>query len=548
MKDDINRLPVADHIHPVAVDLTEIETVHQPAIIIGSPHRQGRRIVNVLSGERFIVGFLLVFAFLSRWYAALHTGLEVDEPIYHNAAELLLIYGVPVLRPAYLHPLTPFLYHPPFFFYILAGWYYLWHSTSYLTARMLSVVISCIMLLIFYLLLRRMAGRLTALLALTFLVGDLWVIFTNQAIYLENSLMILVISAIWAYWHATTTVFVSRKKEFTWYCIAGLLVGSVVIYKQIGGFIALVILLNLLLIRNHWYQHLVLLTATLLTILCYVLGMYWVFGHAFEAATFDQILRTLGLKAAPGLNDNVWTALQAFLGRYWMFFMTLIALLCGFALSVVRYLQAFFLGRKISQPLLVSWALSGMIFSIAISLKSPHYLILWIIPLYALLSLELSRFISSWNWRLFIPGSKPQQARVLSALLVFCLFMTVGNAIGFQQRFVNIPGDALVQSETYINKTLPSSAVVVTENYIGVDLTPAFLDISLINTPKLIASHHVTHLALYWTQTQPIPTSLGHVQKYCAPMRYFSGFKDQIEVCKVDPLELQKVIQATSST
>ena len=139
-------------LQPDMVDMTDFDTMHLPP---GEVRRRG-----IFRVEWLAVGCLLAIAFLTRWYAAMHAGLEVDEPIYHNAAIQLLRYGFPTIRPAYQHPITPFLYHPPFFFFLLAGWFRLWGNTSYFAGRMLSVVVSCIVLLQLYLLLRRMAGRL----------------------------------------------------------------------------------------------------------------------------------------------------------------------------------------------------------------------------------------------------------------------------------------------------------------------------------------------------------------------------------------------------
>ncbi len=526
------------------IDIADLDTMRHRAMV--HPQKKAGRGGVTSRMEWLAVGFLLVIAFLARWYAALHAGLEVDEPIYHNAAVQLLQYGVPSIRPAYQHPIIPFLYHPPFFFFLLAGWFRLWNDTSYLTGRMLSVVVSCIVLLQMYLLLRRMAGRLAALLVLALLASDLWLIFTNQAIYLENSLMVLVVAAIWAYWHANCAVLVRR--QLAWYVLAGLLIGCVVIYKQVGGFIVLVVVLNLLLMRKRWLQHLLMLVVALLVIGYYALSMHLIFGHAYDAATLDQVYRTLGKKSAPGLNDSPLVALQAFASRYWMFFITLLALIGGFVVSITRYVQAFFRRREVAQPLLVSWALSGMLFAAGISLKSPHYLILWLIPLYAVLAQELGAFILAWNWHILFPGGRPRQPLALSFLLIFCLVFSLGNSFGFQARFVNQTGDALEQSEIYINTALPATAVVLTENYIGVDLTPAFLDIALVNTPREVAQRHVTYMALYWTQTQPVPASLGPVARYCVSLRTFIGFKDQIEVCQIDPLALQALLAVTPAT
>jgi 4-amino-4-deoxy-L-arabinose transferase-like glycosyltransferase len=531
----------------LAVDMSDFDTMRYRAMESGSNGKPARGRAR-LRTEWLTVGLLLVIAFLARWYAALHAGLEVDEPIYHNAAVQLLQYGIPSIRPAYQHPLTPFLYHPPFFFFLLAGWFSIFNNTSYLTGRMFSIFVSCVMMLELYLILRRMSGRVTALLALAFLTGDLWLIFTNQAIYLENSLMILIVTAIWAYWRATSGVFVSRWRELAWYALAGVLVGFVIVYKQVGGSILLAILLHLLIFRKRWLQHGLLLLMALLVIACYALAMHEIFGRFYDSATVDQVYRTLGKKAAPGLNDSPLVALQAFASRYWMFFITLLTLICGFIVSIIRYLQAFFRRKQIAQPLLTSWALGGMLFAAGISLKSPHYLILWLVPLYAVLAQELGAFILSWNWRILFPGARPRQAQALSFLVIFCLLFSIGNSLGFQARFVNQSGDALQQAEIYINTTLPSTAIVVTENYIGVDLVPSFLDISLVNTPRLVAQSRVTHLALYWTQTQPIPKSLGSVDSYCVSLHTFVGFKDHIEVCQINTVALQALLASSSST
>ncbi len=100
------------------LDIPELPTIRQPAL---SSQKQHSAIQ-----EWVIVGLFLALALLVRLYAAFHTGLEVDEPIYRNAAALALRYGYPSLRPAYHHPVIPFLYHPPFFLFLLADWFKLW--------------------------------------------------------------------------------------------------------------------------------------------------------------------------------------------------------------------------------------------------------------------------------------------------------------------------------------------------------------------------------------------------------------------------------------
>lgn len=543
----------------IVITVSENPGLHQPV----APPRK-----KVSLSEWGMVALLLGLAFLLRFYAALHTGVEVDEPIYRDAAAtalahiqalpgslrdtpiqrsstaMALLFGYPSIRPAYLHPTIPFLYHPPFYLWFLAGWFWLWNSTSYLTGRMFSVFTSLVLLVSLYLFVKNITNKKTAFLTLLLVGCDPWIIFTNQAIYLENSLILFALFAIWAYWHATQMPAKETRLTLRWYALTGLLAGWVIIYKQIGGFIVLVFLLNLLIQRKHWQGHMVLGAVMGAVVLCYVFSMHGLFGQAYDAATLDQFHRTIGAKAAPGLNDSVTLALRTAWNQYWMFLVTIVALLGGSVLAVTRYARE--VRHRGSLPyhsVIISWALGGIIFALAISLKSPHYLILWLIPLYIFLAHEiilLWKIYPSRQWQL-------QIGRVALSLLLL-LSVGIGDLWGFQERFTHVPGDTLLQADAYINVTLPPNAIIATQNYIGVDITPPFLDITLVNTPQLILRDQVTYMALYWSSTQPVAPGLGPVNQYCLPMKTFTGFKDSVEVCKIDLIMLSVVVSSETHT
>ncbi|BCL81693.1 hypothetical protein ccbrp13_41580 [Ktedonobacteria bacterium brp13] len=162
--------------------------------------------------------------------------------------------------------------------------------------------------------------------------------------------------------------------------------------------------------------------------------------------------------------------------------------------------------------MIISWALGGIIFALAISLKSPHYLILWLIPLYIFLAHEI---IQLWRLQPYTQWKLQIGKIVLSLLLL--VSAGIGDIWGFQARFTHITGDTLLQTDAYINVTLPPNAVAATQNYIGVDIVPHFLDITLVNTPQLILQKQVTYMALYRSTTQPIAPSLGPVNQYACP-------------------------------
>ena len=391
-----------------------------------------------------------------------------------------------------------------------------------------------------YLFVKNISNKKAAFLTL-FLIGcDPWIIFTNQAIYLENSLTLFILFSIWAYWRAMQIPAEETRRSLQWYTLAGLLAGWAIIYKQIGGYIILVFLLNLLIQRKHWRGHVVLGAAMAGVVLCYVFCMHIVFGQEYDAAMLDQFHRTIGAKAAPGLNDSVMLALQTAWNQYWMFLVTIVAFFGGAVLAFIHYAREALLHK--SRPyhsVIISWALGGIIFTLAISLKSPHYLLLWLIPLYIFLAHEI---IQLWKLHPYIQWKLQIGKIVLSLLLL--VGAGIGDIWGFQARFTHITSDTLLQTDAYINATLSPNAIVVTQNYIGVDIVPQFLDITLVNTPQLISQKQVTYMALYRSTTQPIAPSLGPVNQYCLPVKTFTGFKDSVEVCKINPITLAVVLSA----
>ena len=124
---------------------------------------------------------------------------------------------------------------------------------------------------------------------------------------------------MWAYWAAIHTEVTNGRWYVLRYLLAGLLVGVVLAYKQIGVFLVLVILINLLFQRKHWLAHLYLLVVAATVVVSYGLYMHLAFGSLFDMETLTQLKRTLGSRASPGLNYGPLTALEAVASTYWVF-------------------------------------------------------------------------------------------------------------------------------------------------------------------------------------------------------------------------------------
>lgn len=116
----------------------------------------------------------------------------------------------------------------------------------------------------------------------------------------------------------------------------------------------------------------------------YMAIMHVVFGDLFDSAIFIQFRRTLGVRASPGSTYSLWVALEALSSRYWIFPTTILYLLGGSLLTLIRCFRLFTQKqRNVEDIFVVSWSASGVFFALAISLKSPHYMILWLVPLYS---------------------------------------------------------------------------------------------------------------------------------------------------------------------
>lgn len=508
------------------LEMSDLPTVHKPSLI---PRRR-----HDLLQEGIIVGLFLAVALGARLYAAFHTGLEVDEPIYRYAAAYAAQYGFPAVRAEANRQIIPFLYHPPFFLWLLDLWFKVWNNDNYLTGRLFSVLCATIMLGLLYAFVRVLVNKSVALLSLIFVGSDAWIIFTNQAIYFENSEMVFILLALWAYWRALQTNGKVNEQYISRYALAGLLVGWVLIYKQIGGFLLIAVLANMVMQRKHWLGHVLLFVTTFGVLAVYALSMHMTFGSLFDYATFTQIRRTLWERQSAGLTYSPSTALEAIVSRYFIFPLTILTLVGGSILAIIRFVQHVLGKRKEKYPLLLSWALGGVVFALSISLKSPHYMILWLVPLYIFLSKELYLLFGKRK-------HTSNRRKYLKSILLVALFIV--NLWSFQARFMNVPGDTIAQASVYINAQLPSSAVLLTEDYVGVDIIPQYMNINLVDTPTKVFKSGVTYAALYWSTTEPLLTSLGPINQYCIPLKTFRGFKDNIEVCKINKLALASILQ-----
>lgn len=458
---------------------------------------------------------ILGFAVFLRLYSLGKTPLEVDEPINYAAAASIITYGFPSVKPPVDAPRQIYLFHPFVGYQLMAGWFELTGLMNIVGARLLNIVASIIVLLLVFLFVLN-KGRGTALFAAFFIPLDGWIVTINRMDYLENIQLILVVLGIWVFYRAVKT----GNSQLQW-LVAGLWIGTAVIYKLIGLFLVLVVLANWLLTRRHHQGHVTTLITIGAVLVTYVVIMCICYGQLYIDAQTVEFNRLFGFVAARGLNFGISTVISMILGKYWIYLTTVIALTFGWPLAAWRYIQALF-SRSITpyDGVVLSWTIGGCVFAVASHLKSPHYLIMWLIPVYIFLAGEATHWF---------------RGKRLTNVWIPVVFFLAASIFTWNGRFIQFQGDALRDNAAYINTKVPANVVVGTEPYLAEMIGQQYTKIESLDTVK--AMDRNDYLAIYTSSTASIktlPPLVQRWQQYCLPLQKFYGFKDQVVVCRID--------------
>jgi 4-amino-4-deoxy-L-arabinose transferase-like glycosyltransferase len=479
------------------------------------------------STSAFFIALILipifVFGGFLRFYNIEKTALEVDEPVNFAVAKSLVLYGYPSVKPVLDALRQPYLFHPLFGYQLTAAWFELTNGITIIGARFLNAAASLIVLLLVFLFVLK-KGKGTALLATFFIALDGWVITINRMDYLENIQLILIVIGIWLFWSAVKS---GDKKLYRW-VLTGLVLGFAFIFKHIGVFLVLVVLANWLLTRRYSKGYLISLMTMGVVVVAYVAVMYFSFGQLYIQAQVVEFERLFGITSARGLNFGLSEVISVIADRYWIYITTVIAIVLGWPLVAWRYIQAL-IKRKATayDTVVISWTAGAAIFAVASQLKSPHYMVLWLIPLYVFLAGEVAHWF---------------RGKRLANVWILVIFFLAASIFTWNIRFMSGYGDSLGNSAAYINKDLSPNAVIGTESYMAELFNQQYTPIEELNTVDQVERND--YLAIYTSRTAPIsslPPVIQDWQQYCLPLHTFTGFKDQVTVCKVNHNILARV-------
>ena len=157
-----------------------------------------RRVLRATTLDRVALGAVFVLAILMRFPGlASKPGYDWDEPVYANIGASLANGDGLHLKADFGSVTAPYLYHPPFYFWLLSGWMRVF-GTGIGPARFLAATMSIAVLALLFVLMRRRWGTL-ALIPLIVLATDGWLVFSNRVSWIENSMLVLAAAAILAY-------------------------------------------------------------------------------------------------------------------------------------------------------------------------------------------------------------------------------------------------------------------------------------------------------------------------------------------------------------
>jgi 4-amino-4-deoxy-L-arabinose transferase-like glycosyltransferase len=473
-----------------------------------------------------LAGILLVAGILRFWHIATRPGYDWDESVYSVIGANMAHHDLLQAKTEAGFAAQPYLYHPPVYFAVLGLWYRVF-GTGIPEARALAAVSSLVMLLILGLWLRKQVGDKWALIATGVLAIDGWTVFTNRVGWFENSMMPIGIVGLWLYWKAIKSPSLGR------FIAAGGVLGFVAVFKHVGIYFLIAVLINWLIVRSDHKKHLALLGTAIGLIATYIGIMSITYGTTYWDESTVQIQRILGMRESRGAVNSVSDIVEPLISQYKIFVLTVLLLVVGVVLVIVRTIQMI---RQRStdaigdNTILFSWAASAVICFAGMKLVLPHYLIMVIVPLYCFIASELSRREQLKKIKALDSAKHRLTRRPLLVVGVVLALMAIGNGIAFAVRIADSDDNALKATAIWATNHLPANAEIITEESVGAVISQPYCKIAHSG-----ACHGATYIITYNSHTQQPPRdhTTNELLATATKLKTFKGFKEDITILRL---------------
>jgi 4-amino-4-deoxy-L-arabinose transferase-like glycosyltransferase len=463
---------------------------------------------------------LALAAALRLWDLGGKPGWQSDEAVYTSIGSNVANFGTLNEHLQYGMPWTPFLFHPPFYFLVLAGWFKL-TGEGVPQARYFGVIMAMIMFVLLFRLLWKLHGPRIALITLTFLAFDGWLLFIQRCSYIENTLFMIAVGAVLLYKRALERPTTLR------FVLAGLAVGCAFVFKQTGAYILPTVLLHWLIVRREHRKHLLLTGAALAVIALYfgIMTPLFDLGGARDWFIQDNIIqfdRVFDLRSSGGTLTSPLSLLYLLAHQYAVFLPSFLIAVAGFVLVVRRGVQC---ARSRSfapirrNALLFSWTVTALVVFGASELRYQQYFALVLVPLYCLLWTELCYF-----W-----ASRPNLAPAALALAAVVLLGGLGS---FYLRVASRDDNVLREVKQYAAAHIPASDVVVAPEEIGDEITQRWCSVYRAAVCRYAATYVITYVT-FLEGNPPDDPVLYALLRHSVRLVTFTGFKETVTVWRV---------------
>ena len=453
------------------------------------------------------------------WDLADRPGYEWDEPTYSTIASNLLDHGELQAKSQFDTGAGTYLYHPPFYFLLLARWFAFVGGSGIVEARLLAALTGLLALVCVYVLVRRWVGPFAGILLLTLLVTDGWLVFTNRISWMDNTLVLIGVLGLWTYDRAF------RRGRLELFVLAGALLGLAAIFKHMGLIFALAVGVHWALMRRYTREHLVLAGVVIAVVIGYFGVMVIAFdrpgGNDFLEATSVQVRRALGSYDSGGTIATPGQALGPILHQYKIFFGTLVVSGAGVVIvgwRIVQAVRARSLAALRRGGLPYAWALAALVSCSAIQLRFPQYFMLLLLPLYLVVAIELREHIRR----------RPDLRWLVIAGIVALL---IANGITFQQRFVIRDDNALRDTAEFVSREVPEDSLIITEEPVAALVEQPYCEMWRAAT----CARHAAYLITYESATLPVRSEVARLAEHSSKIAAFEGFKETVTVYRLSP-------------
>lgn len=480
-----------------------------------------------LAWQSALIVLLLASAALARfWQIGRSPAYDYDEPVYTRIASNLNHYGIMSARMETGTPMVTYNFHPPYYFRMLAKWFQLF-GEGIASARTMAACMSIVVLGLLFVLLKRQVGWGWAYVGTLVLAFDGWLLFENRMSYIENTLMVFIVAGILVYQAAGMMPPSRYRLKASLYILAGVVIGFASMFKYIGAYVILAILINWLITRRENRYHLLMmgfLAGVVAAVLAYLVMRPG--GSAYWQAITIQFQRTDGTVSSSGNITTLSDALGPLINQYRIYAFTLMAagiagLLMIFRLGQAAYLRS--IDRIRPNSLFYAWAMAGSIMIVASKLRFPHYFIVVLEPLLLYLIVEVAAWVKRQSGK-----------RLLVGFVVLALVAegsVVAGAIATSIRMTGDNRNALSEAATFIRTHARSQDLVIADD----PLAAIFPQRWCAPVHAYMCDTKVNWVVVYTTAAQKLSDDPAYLEilPRTVPVAKYSSFKDNIVIRRV---------------